>query len=332
MTGQVAKKQLIPQEHLLGERVFLRRLPPDPAVALTIFETVNRERMRLAPWLSWVDGTQTAQNTLEYLQAANACWGNGSMYDYGLFESATAQWIGNIGLHSVDHGNESAEIGYWISSAWEGRGLVADAVRTLERAAFAAGFHRLRIRCRVQNLRSAAVPQRCGWRFEGVHRGDHLESSRTAAHLSTLIFSRVATDPSDLGVSDFLAATGQLVVTRDLLRDLEHHKNLVNLNPSSIQRDVICFEVGGTRVILVDLKFLHGLLDCETQIPLWFVLHPEKTVTRLVASGSQVVARIDFARILGTDKMFLDPGQSQECAQATLLKMGQKLMGLWGVA
>jgi ribosomal-protein-serine acetyltransferase len=67
----------------------------------------------------------------------------------------------------------AAEIGYWIRSAYAGRGLVTRAARVLTGIAFEEfGVHRVVIRAGVENVRSRAIPERLGFTLEGVARGE----------------------------------------------------------------------------------------------------------------------------------------------------------------
>jgi ribosomal-protein-serine acetyltransferase len=64
-----------------------------------------------------------------------------------------------------------AEIGYWIRSRYEGRGLVTRACEALIDHAFdTIGLHRVVIRAGVENTRSRAIPERLGFTFEGIAR------------------------------------------------------------------------------------------------------------------------------------------------------------------
>jgi ribosomal-protein-serine acetyltransferase len=324
------KSRLRPQEYLRGGRVVLQRLAPNPETAQMIFDTVHLDRIRLSHWLKWVDGTQTAQNSLDWLIATNARWDEGVMFDFGMFDAATGAWMGNIGLHSVSHENESAEIGYWIAGTWEGRGFISDAVLTLEREAFTAGFHRLRIRCDARNVRSALVPQRCGWRFEGIQREDAFESSGRGIRRSTLAFARLATDSSDRGISDFLAITGQIVLTQDLSSDLEDWKRFLALNPIAYQRDQVCFEVGSTRLVLLDAQFPNLSIESQATIPLWFVLDPERTAARLVAAGARVVDRVNLENVVHGAAAEDSVGREVD-SKVVILISGRSLIGLWRV-
>jgi ribosomal-protein-serine acetyltransferase len=86
--------------------------------------------------------------------------------------------MGNIGVHSISWENNRCELGYWILGKHQGSGFVSDAVKTLEKMLFEIGFHRIEIQCDPANVRSAAVPLRNGYQFEGVLRDRTLECDR----------------------------------------------------------------------------------------------------------------------------------------------------------
>jgi ribosomal-protein-serine acetyltransferase len=76
-----------------------------------------------------------------------------------------------IGFHRVDWVNRATSIGYWISAAAQGRGIVTDAVRAITTHAFEVwDLNRVEIRAAVGNARSAAIPLRLGFVEEGVAR------------------------------------------------------------------------------------------------------------------------------------------------------------------
>ena len=79
--------------------------------------------------------------------------------------------VGMVGFHSVNWPHGSTSIGYWLDESHQGRGLMTRAVRTLVDHAFGVwDLHRVEIQAAVDNRRSRAIPERLGFREEGVRR------------------------------------------------------------------------------------------------------------------------------------------------------------------
>ena len=59
-------------------------------------------------------------------------------------------------------------IGYWISSAYNGKGFISRAVKIIEKQAFNCGIHRLVITVQKDNTPSSRVAERNNYILEGV--------------------------------------------------------------------------------------------------------------------------------------------------------------------
>jgi ribosomal-protein-serine acetyltransferase len=150
----------------LGEGAILRRLTMDDLDEM--WPLVQAERNRLGVWMPWVEGTRTIQDQRTWLERVVA--DEHGLEGCGVF--VDGRYAGGVGLMPGPYGI-AAEIGYWIGSAHEGRGLVTRAVRALIDIGFGEmGLHRIMIRAGVDNPRSRAIPERLGFTREGVHRGD----------------------------------------------------------------------------------------------------------------------------------------------------------------
>lgn len=78
---------------------------------------------------------------------------------------------GTTGYHNIDRRSRSAEIGYWISKEYEGRGLVTRSVTRLLGYGFdELALNRVVIKCAVENVKSRAIPERLGFTQEGIER------------------------------------------------------------------------------------------------------------------------------------------------------------------
>jgi ribosomal-protein-serine acetyltransferase len=150
----------------LGDDLSLRRLRMDDLAE--IWALVEAERDRIAMWMPWVEATRTIEDQGVWLEGVVA--NERSVDGVGMFVDGT--YVGGIGL-MMDAFGVTGEIGYWIGSAHEGRGLVTRASRAMIDIGFRERrLHRIVIRAGVENLRSRAIPERLGFTQEGVLRGE----------------------------------------------------------------------------------------------------------------------------------------------------------------
>lgn len=129
---------------------------------------IEANRADLARWMPWAAG-QDRRGTLGYLRAsmrqAQADEGiNTAIVEHGRI-------VGSIGLHNVSWNDRSSNIGYWLAAPARGRGTMTKAVEAFLGYAFGAWeLHRVEIRAAVGNAPSRAIPERLGFRQEGVLR------------------------------------------------------------------------------------------------------------------------------------------------------------------
>ena len=172
MDGRITETPRSPERIDLGEGASIRLLVPEDA--LVVFETVERNRERLRPWLGWVDRTLGPGDTLAFIDLTIATLGR--EFAYGIYVGDS--FVGAIGLHT-DPEHRSAMIGYWIDEEHEGRGLVTKASRALTEVAFRdLAMHRVWLTADPKNTRSCAVAERLGFRLEGIRREDTYTDGR----------------------------------------------------------------------------------------------------------------------------------------------------------
>ncbi len=149
----------------LGDGATLRRLVPDDLEDL--WQVVERERDRLGVWMPWIAGAETIEDERTWLESVSS--NEATLEGCGIF--LDGRYAGGVGLMPGPYG-VAAEIGYWIDSEHEGRGLITRAVRVLIDIGFEEWrVNRIVIRAGVENLRSRGVPERLGFTREGVERG-----------------------------------------------------------------------------------------------------------------------------------------------------------------
>jgi len=124
-------------------------------------------------------------------------WAQGKAATFAVCNaSAPDQLLGMIGLHDLDlDGNPggTAEIGYWLSSAARGRGLMRRAVRILSAWGIdELGLARIDWVAAVGNTPSRNVVEHCGYHYEGTVRlGMMQRGQRIDAWVGGLIASEL---------------------------------------------------------------------------------------------------------------------------------------------
>ncbi len=161
------------------------------SIALTMFTYIDKDRERLNEFLPWVKHTKSVADSESYIEFCAQNWIQKKRFDYGIYKSSTNEYVGNIGVHTVEWDNNSCELGYWILGEHEGSGLISESIKLLEAYLFKCGFNRIQIKCSDLNSKSSAVPKRCGYHFEGTLRQDCIENG---AYRNTQVYSKLALD------------------------------------------------------------------------------------------------------------------------------------------
>lgn len=83
------------------------------------------------------------------------------------------QLIGRMRL-TFNENSSSAHIGYWLSESYQGQGLMTAAVAEMVKIAFEKwNVQRVEICCGINNYKSRAIPERLGFRIEGLTSSEH---------------------------------------------------------------------------------------------------------------------------------------------------------------
>ena len=153
--------------HKLSEHAELRLLEERHAQELTDLTDRNRDHLRA--WLPWVDRSRTVADRKNFIRTALKQFAENNGFQAGIWYDG--RLAGVVGYHGIDWQNCSATLGYWLGEEYQGKGLMTAACRALVDHAFVEfGLNRVGIACAVENEKSRAIPERLGFRQEGVRR------------------------------------------------------------------------------------------------------------------------------------------------------------------
>ena len=134
-----------------------------------LFALIDANREHLRQWLLWVDKRRTAQDFEPIIPIWIQNYADNNGFDAGI--RYDGELVGMVGLHDIDWKDKITSIGYFLGEANQGKGIVTNCVRTLLQHIFRdLGLNKVVIQCAAENIRSRAVPERLGFREEGVAR------------------------------------------------------------------------------------------------------------------------------------------------------------------
>ena len=152
----------------IDEGLELRLLEPRHAEVL--FNLIDENREHLGYWFPWVEETKTAEDSREFIRDGFRQFARGDGFQTGIWLEGVL--IGVTGLQYISQQFCSTEIYYWLSSKYQGRGVMTKTCSHLVTYLFEElKLNRIEIRCSEMNRRSCAIPERLGFRLEGKLRG-----------------------------------------------------------------------------------------------------------------------------------------------------------------
>jgi ribosomal-protein-serine acetyltransferase len=151
--------------HKIDEETVLRLIEPQHAEALNAL--IEQNFAHIKRWSAWLKDDRTIENTHLFIKRNLTRMAEGD--GYGLAIWHRGEMAGQVEYNYFDRRNRATELGYWLGASFEGRGLVTKSCRALIDHAFGElGLNRAEIRCAVENHKSRRIPERLGFRQEGI--------------------------------------------------------------------------------------------------------------------------------------------------------------------
>ncbi len=148
-------------------RLILRRFSVGDAGDMYRGWASDPEVTRYLTWPCHVSSDATAQ----LLAAWAEKYAEGDYFNWAIECKETGAVIGSISVVRLDESVNAAEIGYCLSRAYWGRGIMPEALRAVMDYLFdEAGINRLAAFHDVRNPKSGRVMQKAGMQYEGTFR------------------------------------------------------------------------------------------------------------------------------------------------------------------
>lgn len=130
---------------------------------------IDSSRPYLRQWLPWLDVTRNIDEILAFIDSAQRQLDSNAGFQAGIWQRD--QIVGIIGYHHLEWANRLTCIGYWLGERFQGNGIMTKSCRSLVEYAFDEWhLNRIEIRCAAENMKSRAIPERLGFKVEGIHR------------------------------------------------------------------------------------------------------------------------------------------------------------------
>ncbi len=137
------------------------------SLAEDIFKLVDSDRTYLSKWLPWVNSTKSSDDTKHFIKDSISKYANGTMMTCVIEYQQNI--VGLIGYNLIDQSLQKVEIGYWLSSRYQGNGIITRSCNFLIDNAFQnMQMDTVQISVAKNNRPSRKVCERLGLVLEGI--------------------------------------------------------------------------------------------------------------------------------------------------------------------
>lgn len=139
------------------------------SLAENLFKLIDSDRDYLSEWLPWPPLTKSMEDEKTFIKSAIIAFAEGKSMACAI--EYLGQIVGVIGYNKIDKSLSKVEIGYWLSSKFQGKGIVTRACKYLIQYAFdGLNIEKVQISVATGNKASRNICERLGLTLEGVIR------------------------------------------------------------------------------------------------------------------------------------------------------------------
>jgi ribosomal-protein-serine acetyltransferase len=139
------------------------------SLAPIIFSAIESNRTFLKKWLPFIDQTRKISDTEDFINSVLDKPFKQRDNVYAIWYKG--EFAGLIAYKDTDRMNCKTELGYWMIEKFQGKGIMTKSVSKLIDFAFRnLNMNRIQIKVATGNFKSAAIPKRLNFQFEGIER------------------------------------------------------------------------------------------------------------------------------------------------------------------
>ncbi|MBM2884251.1 GNAT family N-acetyltransferase [Chromobacterium phragmitis] len=163
-------------DQIESRRLILRSPLPGDGAAVHAGVVATLEQLRAWPAsMPWAQEAPSAEASETFCRQGRVDYLARKNLPLLLFLKDGGHFIGASGLHGIHWKHKQAEIGYWCHRAWQGQGLISEAVKAVADFAMTQlQFRRLTCLPDTLNLDSRRVAERAGFQLEDILRNERI--------------------------------------------------------------------------------------------------------------------------------------------------------------
>ncbi|GEP24823.1 GNAT family N-acetyltransferase [Lentilactobacillus diolivorans] len=149
----------------INEKIALKL--PTQSDAEPLLELIDEDRQYLGKWLPWVKLLVATSDERDFLQDGAEKMAQGNFWFAVIL--VDGEVAGMLDLHGFNQTHHRCQIGYWLGSRFQGRGVMTICVAALEKIAFEElNMNRLELMADKHNQKSRSVAERRDFYLDGI--------------------------------------------------------------------------------------------------------------------------------------------------------------------
>ena len=135
-----------------------------------LFEAAYESRGgEFSHWMPWCHENYTIEESREFIEKTVENLEDETQFGYAIFDAETDKFLGGTGLNQPNKIHKMYNLGYWVRTSEQNRGIASQAAKILAKAAFEdlPELNRIEILSAVENIPSQKAAEKAGATREG---------------------------------------------------------------------------------------------------------------------------------------------------------------------